>query len=317
MSTNRDPSPCGPLMTPSLESSSAIRVGSHDAPSAPEIGPRFDSVVFAGGGCRCFWQVGFWEVAAPALGLRPGVAGAVSAGAAMACLIFADAIADGIAEFKGRVAANRRNVYVLNALKRQPVFPHLQIYRDTILATLDAARLATLHAALDIRVLVALVPRWLGPRSGFLLGLLAYEAERLRSDGPHMALGRQAGFLPEIGSVRDCRTPTEIADLILHSSCTPPITPVYRRGTRAVLDGGLIDSAPVETIPNPRARTLVLLTRQHPPASIPRVDARTYVQPSEPVPIHKWDYTSAARVQATYDLGRRDGERFGAGWQRK
>lgn len=277
--------------------------------SADRRGP-FEAVVFAGGGCRCFWQVGFWEVAAPALGLRPRVCGAVSAGAAMACMLFAEAVREGLAYFTARVAANRRNIYPLNALARQPVFPHPQIYRDTILATLDSARLTRLHAGPDIRVLVALVPRWLGPRSGFLLGLLAYQAERLlMQPGPHGALGRRAGFEPEIGSVRDCRTAEEVADLIMHSSCTPPITPVYRRRARPVLDGGLIDSAPIETVPA-SSPTLILLTRPYPPASIPRIDGRVYVQPSEPVPIDKWDYTSPERVQATYDLGRRDGERF-------
>jgi len=277
-----------------------------------EDGTRFDAVVFAGGGCRCFWQAGFWEVAAPALGLRPRVAGAVSAGAAMACMVFAGATADGVAYFKERVAANRRNAYPFNALMRRPVFPHPQIYRETITATVDAARLEHLRAGLDIRVLVALVPRWLGPRSGFVLGLLAYQAETFIQPGPHAALGRRAGFVPEVLSVRDCRTPEELADLIMHSSCTPPITPVYRRGARGVLDGGLIDSAPVETIPMPAPPTLVLLTKQFPDAQVPRVPGRFYVQPSEPIPIHKWDYTSPARVQATYDLGRRDGEHFAA-----
>jgi hypothetical protein len=276
----------------------------------PDQPSSFDAVVFAGGGCRCFWQVGFWEVAAPALGLRPRVAGAVSAGAAMACMLLADAVRDGVAYFKSRVADNRRNVYPLNALAGRPMFPHPQIYRDTILATLDAARLERLRAGPDVRVLVALVPRWLGPRSGFLLGLLAYEAETFVQRGPHAALGRRAGFVPQVASVRECRTPEDLADLILHSSCTPPITPVYRRGARAVLDGGLIDSTPVETIPAPQPPMLVLLTKQYPPGSIPRVPGRVYVQPSEPIPIHKWDYTSPERVQATYDLGRRDGERF-------
>ena len=271
-----------------------------------------EAVVFAGGGCRCFWQAGFWEVAAPALGMRPRVAGTVSAGAAMACMLFAGAVGDGVPYFKARVAANRRNAYPLNLLKRQPVFPQPEIYRDTILANLDAARLARLHSGPDIRVLVALVPRWLGPRSGFLLGLFAYQAEALIRPGPHAALGRQAGFVPEVASVRDCATPDAVADLILHSSCTPPITPVYRRGTRPVLDGGLIDSAPLETIPEPSGATLVLLTKQYPPDSIPRVPGRVYVQPSEPIPIYKWDYTSPQGVQATYDLGRRDGERFAA-----
>jgi predicted acylesterase/phospholipase RssA len=273
---------------------------------------QFDAVVFSGGGCRCFWQAGFWEVAAPALPLRPRVIGAVSAGAAMACMVSAGVVRDGLAYFIARVAANRRNVYPLNALKRQPVFPHQQIYRDTILANLDAERLARLHAGPDIRVLVALMPRRLGPRSGYLWGLLAYQAEWLVRPGPHAALGRHAGFVSEVASVHDCRTPDEVADLILHSSCTPPITPVYRRGDRPVLDGGLIDSAPVETIPAPPPPTLVLLTRQYPSESIPRLPGRVYVHPSEPVPVHKWDYTNPTRVQATYDLGRRDGERFAA-----
>ena len=57
-------------------------------------------------------------------------------------------------------------------------------------------------------------------------------------------------------------------------------------------------------------RALVLLSKHHPPGSLPSVPGRDYVQPSEPIPIYKWDYTSPARFQATYDLGRRDGERF-------
>src|SRR5262245_31428335 len=174
-----------------------------------------EAVVFAGGGCRCFWQVGFWQVAAPALGLRPRVAGAVSAGAAMACMLFSEAVGDALPYFKERVAANQRNAYPLNLLKRQPVFPHPQIYRDTILHNLDRARLARLHEGPDVRVLVALVPPWLGPRSGFLLALLAYEAEAFVRIGPHTAFGQRAGFAPHVESVRDCHAPEDVADLIL------------------------------------------------------------------------------------------------------
>ena len=270
----------------------------------------FEAVVFAGGGCRCFWQTGFWETAAPALGLRPRLVGAVSAGAAMACTVFSEAVDDTLADFKQRVAANPRNVYPWHAVRGQPLFPHPRIYRDTILANLDAARLERLQRGPEIRVLLALVPRWLGPRAGYLLGLAAYQAEWLLRRGPHEALGRQAGFQPAVATVTDCRTPEDLADLILQSSCTPPITPVYRRNGRPVLDGGLIDSAPVVgTIPA-ATRTLVLLTRQYPPSGIPAVRGRLYVQPSQPTPVAKWDYTSPERVQATYDLGRRDGERF-------
>ena len=51
------------------------------------IHPEYSSVVFAGGGCRCVWQVGFWETAAPELRLKPKTIGAVSAGSAMATML--------------------------------------------------------------------------------------------------------------------------------------------------------------------------------------------------------------------------------------
>jgi hypothetical protein len=57
--------------------------------------------------------------------------------------------------------------------------------------------------AADIRVLVALVPL-ARTRSGFLLGLCAYQAEALIQPGPHAALGRQAGFVSQVTSVRNC-----------------------------------------------------------------------------------------------------------------
>lgn len=309
----------GPKVEPNAAPSvSAPHQPPHSALPSPDsdLPSRFDAVVFAGGGCRCFWQVGFWQTAAPALGLRPRAVAAVSAGAAMACMVFADAVADGLADFKRRAATNRRNIYPLNPLARRPMFPQAAIYRETILATLSPARLAELQRGPDVRVLIARVPPWLGPRSGFLVAVLAYEAEKLlRRRGPHDALGRRVGFRPEVATVRDCRSPDELADLILHSSCTPPFTPAFRRNGQPVIDGGLIDSVPVDVLPAPSPSTLVLLSRQYAPDAIPAVAGRTYIQPSAPIPVQKWDYTNPAGVQATYDLGRRDGERFAAQWR--
>lgn len=270
----------------------------------------FDTVVFAGGGCRCFWQLGFWQVVSPALGLAPQVVGAVSAGAAMACLIFGGRAETGLACFKRRTAANPRNAYPLNLLRRAPIFPHERIYRDTLLESLDASALEQLQHGPDIHVLLARPPRWLGPRLTIFAAFMVYQVESQLPPCVHPWLGRRAGFVTEAVSLRSCRTPEEVAELILHSSCTPPITPAYRRNTRPVLDGGLVDNAPVEAVGRTQARTLVLLSKRYPEALLPQVDGRTYVQPSTAIPIHKWDYTSPAGVQATYDLGRRDGQSF-------
>lgn len=268
----------------------------------------FQSIVFAGGGCRCFWQAGFWSEAAPALGVPDqGVAG-VSAGAAFACAAFAGVIERVLEEFVARVAANERNVYPGNALRGGPVFPHERIYQETILATLDAEALARLHAGPEVRVLVGRPPAWAGPSTGVALGAAAFLAEQTARN-VHASWGKRLGFRAEFASVRSCRTPEELAELILHSSCTPPLTGLYRRSGAPVLDGGVYDNAPVDA-GTPAERVLVLLSRRHPEACLPRVPGRVYLQPSEPVPISRWDYTSPERVHATYELGRADGERF-------
>lgn len=44
----------------------------------------FDTVVFCGGGNRCFWQAGFWEVVVAETGCMPKRVLAVSAGAYVA-----------------------------------------------------------------------------------------------------------------------------------------------------------------------------------------------------------------------------------------
>lgn len=274
--------------------------------------PRYESVAFAGGGCRCVWQAGFWDTAAPSIALEPHTVAAVSAGAAMACTIFAGVSEGSLRYFKSRAAHNKRNAYPRNLFFGKPVFPHESIYRDTILENIDGAALQRLHAGPDVRVLLARVPAWLGARTGVIAGLIAYQAEHLIPPRVHFEFGRKVGFVPEIVSVRECRTPEEVADLILQSSCTPPFTTAYRRDGRPVLDGCLVDSVPLDALHGSVPPALVLLTRHYPQSRIPHVDGMTYVQPSEPIRIDAWDYTSPIGIEKTYDLGRRDGERFAA-----
>ncbi len=276
--------------------------------SPPTRPSHFDAVVFAGGGCRCFWQAGFWTEAAPALQLEPRQVAGVSAGSAFACAIFAGVLEQVMEDFSQRVAANERNVYPANALRREPIFPHERIYRTTILANLDDEALRRLRMGPDVRISIARPPAGVGPRAGLLLAAIAYQGDR-SGKRVHATWARRLGFENEIISVRECESAEDLAELILHSSCAPPVMPFYHRDGRAVLDGGLVDNAPVEAVDSAE-QILVLLTRHRPEDALPRVPGRTYVQPSEPLPIDKWDYTSPEGIQQAFDLGRRDGERF-------
>jgi predicted acylesterase/phospholipase RssA len=274
----------------------------------------FESVVFSGGGCRCFWQAGFWSVVAPAIDLRPKTIAAVSAGSAFACAAVGGKINEVVAAFVRRTGANRRNFYPGNSLRRQPMFPHGQMYRATILETTDAAMLARIAAGPDIRVSLARPPRRVPLLPALAAGFFAYRIDRLVRRGVHPTLTRYSGFRSEFVSARTCQTPEQLADLILHSSCMPPLMPMYRRDGRHVIDGGIIDGTPIAGVGvGEDTPTLVLLSRRI-RGTLPVHADRLYVQPSVPVPIAMWDYASPRLIERTFDLGRRDGEAFAAGY---
>jgi predicted acylesterase/phospholipase RssA len=263
-------------------------------------------IVFAGGGNRCVWQAGFWTEAAPRLGLEPARVAAASAGAAMACVLFAGRFEHALAHFKAATAANRRNAYPRNALRGQRVFPHWAMYREALLDAIDEAALARLHRGPDIVVPITRKPAWLGARSAFAVAGIADALEHAVAPSPHPRFARRLGFRAEYARVRDCATPEALADLVLASSCTPPLTPRLAYGGRPALDGGIADNVPVEAAGE--GPTLVLLTRRF--GQLPARAGRTYVQPSRPVPVASWDYTDPLGLQAAFDLGRRDGEAF-------
>ncbi len=285
----------------------------------PAKGPRpknkdaaspFTSVVFAGGGNRCMWEVGFWSVASKELGIRPDVVAGVSAGASMACLIFSGTIAPTLAYFKEITGANRKNWYPSRIFSARKVFPHSDMYRSALLHSIDTKALTRLHNGPEIRVLITRPPAWLGPRSATLVGLGAYTIEKKLKNPVHPAFASRLGFTPQVVTVREARTPDELADLLLSSSCTPPFTPIMRWCGNTSLDGGLIDNVPVRALEKEDGNTLVLMTRRYPESAIPVIPGRTYVQPSVPIGIVKWDYTNPKGIQEAYDLGVKDGEQF-------
>jgi predicted acylesterase/phospholipase RssA len=270
----------------------------------------FKSVVFAGGGCRCLWQAGFMREAAPGLNICPNEVAAASAGAAIACMFYSGRTEFSLEYFKKSTSRNKKNFYIENMLSPEPAFPHYAMYRELMLATMDGKSFAKLKKGPDIRILMSRPPSLLGPRSATFIGLMAYLIDKHASGDVHPTLPTRIGYYPEVAVAQDCGTAEELADLVLASSCTPPFTPIMRRNGRTVLDGGLIDNVPMRALADTGGAILILLTRQYRESSIPRIPGRTYVQPSRPSPIAKWDYTSPKGIQEVFDLGRKDGEDF-------
>lgn len=279
----------------------------------------FEQVVFAGGGNRCFWQAGWWDVVAPAIELRPRLIAGVSAGAATACMLYANTSRYVLNYYREQLASNGRNVYLLHLLRPGvPMFPHAAIFSRVLKEAFSSGAFQRLKVeAPEIRVQFTRLPRPLGPRLGAGVGMIAYNIEKYWRRSLHPTLGRRLGFVAEFERVQDCNSDSDLISLLLASSCTPPFTPLQQRAGRPALDGGLVDNVPVSAVER-GVSTLVLVTRRYP--GRPQVfttEGRLYVQPSERIPVRSWDYTDPEGALRAYDLGRSDGERFLDGWRRR
>lgn len=272
----------------------------------------YDAVAFAGGGNRCYWQGGFWDVAGPALGLAPARVVGVSAGAWAACysmLGFGESVREMVVQGCSRGVPNLD----WSALRRgEPLFPVGAMYRELLTEILDTDAFTRLKAqGPEILISVARRPEWLPMTLAVPLGMLTYQIEKAILKPLHPRGGRALGFRAEFVRVSDLESPEDLVAALLASAAVPPFTPVGTVAGAPALDGGLVDNVPVDPlVPFEEAgsRTLVLLTRRY--SRIPTIANRTYVQPSEPIPVSQFDVTKPDMIAFAYALGRRDAAAF-------
>lgn len=274
---------------------------------------EINSVVFAGGGSRCLWQVGFWDGANQAgLGLNRTVdyAASTSAGCAMATACMLDRGREALDLFKDMTARNPANIHWANLRpgSGKPLLPHIRMYREAMEAFLSPGDLDSLRdKRLDF--LMAVFPRYLPSAVGTPLAFTIYGLEKHLTGALHPSWTRRLGFTPITAGNREARDVAEFIDIVLASSCVPPVLPGAGYRGRRVLDGGIIDSVPAHLADGRPGRTLVLLSK-HYRRPLPSAGTRIYVQPSESIRIDKFDYANPQGLQDCYDLGCRDGRRF-------
>src|SRR5262249_52841623 len=157
-------------------------------------------------------------------------------------------------------AKNAKNIYLSHLFKRQRIFPHAVIYREGLLRAFDESALEKLYAGPDIQVLVTRTSPKLPGYAGLPIGLSLCAFRGLVRHRWCQRVEERLGLCRELIPVKHCTTPSQLADLVLASSCTPPFTPWYSLHGRPVLDGGLIEDIPLSGLPQKSGRTLVLLT---------------------------------------------------------
>ena len=269
----------------------------------------YKGVVFAGGGSRCFWQAGFWRTAAPALDLAPNAVAAVSAGASIACHILSGQIEAAMAYYQA--AHTRRAQH--NPPGRNPFWPDptgLAIYRGALESVLEGEPFTRLKQGPDLRIFMSRPPDWAKSGLGVCLGYLGYSLDKGMGDPVHHRFARRLGFQPVVGHASQCATVKELTDLVVASSCLPPMVPWCRWAGGRVVDGGILDNAPLEVLEPHEMPALVLLTRRYPAHELRGHSGTTYAQPSRDLAISKWEKANPDLVRQSYEQGLRDGELF-------
>lgn len=274
----------------------------------------YDAIAFAGGGNRCYWQGGFFEAVSEKRDLKAPLMTAVSAGSfalAYSLLGLGPRVRELVIAACG---PHLRNVDFRGWRAGNPLYPVGAMYLDLLRNVFDDDALKALQKAGDIQIAVARLPRRWPPTLGAALGITAYQIEKTLFHPVHPTFGRKLGIRQEFVGVRDLATAAGLHDLIIASGGVPPFMPVTKIGSGPAFDGGLVDNVPVAPlvpIELQGGKTLVLLTRRY--KKLPEIPGRTYVQPSEPVPIKQFDVTNAEGFRRAYELGLRDGKAFLAG----
>ncbi len=271
----------------------------------------FAGLAYAGGGNRCYWQGGFYETVAPEIGLKPRRIVGASAGAG-AMLYNALGVGPTVREMLREACTGRTSEVDWAAFRRGGrLFPVAQMYRGMLATLFTPERLAALKAQADFLIAISRPPRFWPLPVIAALGIGAYQLEKRLRRPVHPTAGRRLGFRPDLIRIADCADPEELVDALMASAAVPPFMPAGNIGARAALDGGLVDSAPAWALAEMEAageQTLVLLTR--PFAQVPQVQNRTYVRPSQVIPVSQFTIRNWEGIRFAYELGVKDGEAF-------
>lgn len=265
-----------------------------------------DTLIFAGGGNRCWWQAGAvsqllahgWQLPMQLVG--------TSGGAAVAAAFLTAGPQVALAACQ-RLYADRTRMFEWRSLLRGRLhYTHRHIYPAWLASFVDAEHFQALRQSKHrLQVAITRPARWLGLRGSIGIATLAYLVDKCLRGPLHPELPRRFGLRQEFRELRDCTSLDEARTLLAAAGAALPFIPARRIDGEYAFDGGYTDNAPLPSqTDSEKARTLVLLTRHYqklPPMF--RVGGRSYWQPSTRIPVSMLDCTVRATVLDAWALG--------------
>lgn len=259
----------------------------------------FDSLILQGGGCRCFFTLGFLEAtgqAKPFSEVRQ--IATVSASAAMACAHLIGSHRDSLEIFASGVRRNPKNFYLSRLLRGQRPTPHYDMYRAALIEAIPDDSFARIRdSQVKLRILVSHA-RGTSRAVATLLGALSILAQR-----------RPPGLDYNVIEAHGLPDRLALVDAVLASSAFPPFTPLPALHGRPIIDGGAIEPIPLSALDRTTAkRPLILLTRPRPVRPLP--PGMLYLAPPVDLNLAIWQYADEPSLRRVFEIGRRCGEAF-------
>ncbi|QQA42554.1 patatin-like phospholipase family protein [Pelagovum pacificum] len=267
--------------------------------------PRFDQLVFSGGGLRCFWQGGFLDEVRDVIGLEPDRLAGVSGGA-MTLVGFMSRRGPQVLDVMCDRFADRDTNIAWDSMGEDGLTPHQRMYREAMAQVIDDHVLRDVAEGRPAQILIGHPPVHKAPKWSGSAAAVAYEAELHSVGSPHFSWAEKFGVTTTFVNANQAARDGTLLDLVCAAATIPPVFEPPLWNGKPVIDGGMSDQAPM---PDPHeGETLVMLTRVY--DGLEPVEGRFYIQPGAETPADKIDFTDPQKLRDTWDAGVEDGRRF-------
>ncbi|MDP5007888.1 MAG: patatin-like phospholipase family protein [Glaciimonas sp.] len=271
---------------------------------------RYQNIVFAGGGNRCWWQAGLIEKLAshPCWQVKQFVG--ASAGAAIATAFAANTMNNALNDCMQRFKQNAKNI---EWGKRPFMMP--DIWREWTTTFLNKDSFSVVkNSGIALNLALTRPIKGLPLSVSALIALGLYSSKKYISKNYHSGIPHAFGFRSEHIDLAQCNTLEQAHQLLMATAAAVPIAPAVSWEGRPALDGGFYDSIPLPKAPFSHPNTLILLTRYRPKQPhLFEFNGCTYIQPSNTINAVNFDCTNADNVEIAYAHGITDGRALLAG----
>lgn len=280
--------------------------------TTPPDPSNFDTLVFAGGGNRCWWQAGLVSAFQEAGWQLPQTLIGTSAGAAIAASFLTTGPQTALAACKKLYDQNSQlfDWKALTQLKLK--FAHQHIYPAWLASFINDGHFsAAKTASQNLIVAVSQPSKFLGLAGSLIAGSVAYLLDKKMAHSIHPQIPMYLGLRQAFFSFNNCQNALEARQLLGGAAAAAPFMKAQDLYGTWSFDGGYTDNAPIPMqTATQKTRTLVLLTRHYP--DLPTRFSwrgRHYWQPSCKIPVSTWDCRPNTSVDAAFELGLQDGFR--------